>query len=104
MVLPGEGGKDVFHGSSKLSNTMPPPPPPPKENFESCTVAYCCHKKAMLREDVRLVTSLGPQGGRLHASDTALRDIRLIYPNPATLLRQLYVVGQQNIFDHKHLA
>ena len=47
MVLPGEGGKDGFHGSSKLSNTMPPPPPPPKENFESCTVAYCCHKKAM---------------------------------------------------------
>ena len=46
-MLPGEGGKDVFHGSSKLSNTMPPPPPPPKENFESCTVAYCCHKKAM---------------------------------------------------------
>ena len=56
-----------------------------------------------LREDVRLVTSLGPQGGRLHASDTALRDIRLIYPSPVTtLLRQLYVVGQQNVFDHKH--
>ena len=46
-MLPGEGGKDGFHGSSKLSNTMPPPPPPPKENFESCNVIYCCHKKAM---------------------------------------------------------
>ena len=32
---------------SKLSNTLPPPPPPPKENFESCNVIYCCHKKAM---------------------------------------------------------
>ena len=55
------------------------------------------------RARVRLVTSLlGPQGGRLHASDTALRDIRLIYPNPATtLLRQLYVVDHQNVFDPK---
>ena len=44
------GGKDGFHGSSKLSNTMPPPPPPPpppKENFESCNVIYYCHNMAM---------------------------------------------------------
>ena len=46
-MLPGEGGKDGFDGSSKLSNTMPPPPPPPKENFESCNVIYYCHKMAM---------------------------------------------------------
>ena len=50
MVLPGEGGKDGFHGSSKLSNTMPPPP---KENFESCNVIYCCHKKAMIGPGLR---------------------------------------------------
>ena len=47
VVLPGEGGKDGFHGSSKLLNTMPPPPPP-KETFEICNVIYCCHKKAMV--------------------------------------------------------
>jgi len=48
VVTPGEGGKYVFHGSSKLSNTMPPPPPPLKENFESSNVIYCCHKKAVI--------------------------------------------------------
>ena len=41
---------------------MPPPPPPPKENFESCNVIYCCHKKAMAMTVIKVAKGRGREG------------------------------------------